>query len=170
MGVSTFDERMQRHRERYLQKSLDRAAEIVKRYALQPGLKTGSVPIDAAIGLQHEIITVFAQNDTDRQKLNDLLGDFASACRLIERTYPASRFPGQDLKDAKAVLAKAGASARHAEHRAMKADVFDWLDAHLPFRSIESAAAAIAKQQPIAHVTARDWYKEWKKLRSASRP
>jgi hypothetical protein len=52
----------------------------------------------------------------------------------------------------------------------MKKDVFAWLDLQPKFKSIEAAAMAITKQQPIAHVTGRDWYKEWKKLRSASTP
>jgi hypothetical protein len=63
-----------------------------------------------------------------------------------------------------------GADAIHTENRAMKAEVFQWLNAQAKFKSIESAAMAITKQQPIAHVTARDWYKAWKKLRSASTP
>lgn len=63
-----------------------------------------------------------------------------------------------------------GADKIHAENRSMKADVFTWLDAQPKFKSIEAAAMAITKQQPIAHVTGRDWYKEWKKLRSASTP
>ena len=64
----------------------------------------------------------------------------------------------------------ARALKRHAENHAMKAEIFEWLDAQTQFRSIESAAMAITKQIPIAHVTARDWYKEWKKLRSAGTP
>lgn len=63
-----------------------------------------------------------------------------------------------------------GADARHAEHRATKAAVFKWLDSQPSFKSNEAAATAITRQQPIAHSTARDWYKEWKKLRSASTP
>jgi hypothetical protein len=63
-----------------------------------------------------------------------------------------------------------GADAVHAESRSMKAEVFKWLDLQTQFKSIESAAMAITKQQPIAHVTARQWYKDWKKLRSASTP
>jgi hypothetical protein len=63
-----------------------------------------------------------------------------------------------------------GADKIHAENRSMKADVFTWLDSQPKFKSIESAAKAITKQQPIAHVTGRDWYKEWKKIRSASTP
>lgn len=63
-----------------------------------------------------------------------------------------------------------GADKIHTENRSMKADVFIWLDSQPKFKSIEAAAMAITKQQPIAHVTGRDWYKEWKKLRSASTP
>ena len=66
--------------------------------------------------------------------------------------------------------ARAGAKARHTENHAMKAEVFQWLDSQAKFKSNEAAAMAITKQQPIAHVTARDWFKEWKKLRSASTP
>lgn len=63
-----------------------------------------------------------------------------------------------------------GSDVTHIEHRAMKAEVFTWLDSQAQFKSIENAATAITKQQPIAHVTGREWYKEWKKLRSASTP
>ncbi|WP_374591439.1 hypothetical protein [Aquabacterium sp.] len=66
-------------------------------------------------------------------------------------------------------LATAGANALHAENRAMKADVFAWLDAHMKnFKSMDKAAEAIAgKIAPIAFRTARAWVGEWKKLRSA---
>ncbi len=64
----------------------------------------------------------------------------------------------------------ARAIKRHTENHAMKSEVFQWLESQSKFKSNEAAAMAITKQQPIAHVTARDWYKEWKKLRSASTP
>lgn len=63
-----------------------------------------------------------------------------------------------------------GANALHAENRLIKAEVFAWLDSQPPFRFIETAATAIIKQQPIQHSTARKWFKEWKKLQSASTP
>lgn len=63
-----------------------------------------------------------------------------------------------------------GADVTHTQNRNMKAEVFIWLDSQAKFKSIEAAAMAITKQQPIAHVTGREWYKEWKKLRSASTP
>ena len=63
-----------------------------------------------------------------------------------------------------------GSDAVHVENRAMKAQVFLWLDSQAKFKSNEAAGTAITREQPIAHVTARDWYKEWKKLRSASTP
>lgn len=67
--------------------------------------------------------------------------------------------------------AREGARARHSENHAMKSDVFKWLDANMVnFKSMDSAAEAITKQQPIKFRTARDWTGEWKKLRSASTP
>ncbi len=63
------------------------------------------------------------------------------------------------------------ASKRHAEHRAMKDEVFLWLDVNMRnFKSMDKAAEAIAgKLAPIAWRTARDWVGDWKKLRSAGR-
>lgn len=65
--------------------------------------------------------------------------------------------------------ARSGAKAKNAENRAMKRDVFAWLDSNMSqFKSLDSAAEAIAgKVAPIAFRTARDWVGEWKKLRSA---
>ncbi len=67
--------------------------------------------------------------------------------------------------------AKAAAQARHSDTRNMKADVFAWLDAHMvEFKSMDAAAQAIIKQQPVVFRTARAWVGEWKKLRSAGTP
>ena len=72
---------------------------------------------------------------------------------------------------ARTALAKVAAHARHAENRSMKADVFAWLNTNMPkFKSMDAAAQAITKQQPIAFRTARDWTGEWKKLQSAGTP
>jgi hypothetical protein len=77
----------------------------------------------------------------------------------------------QGKLDAFTQARRKGSDVTHAETRAIKADVFVWLDSHAPeFTVIEAAARAIIKQQPITHGTARDWFKEWKKLRSASTP
>ena len=68
-------------------------------------------------------------------------------------------------------LQAAKAHKRHAENRSMKADVFVWLDTNMPnFKSMDAAAQAITKQQPIAFRTARDWVGEWKKVRSTGTP
>jgi hypothetical protein len=61
-----------------------------------------------------------------------------------------------------------GADATNAESNNLKNEVFNWLDVQPPFKKIEWAATAITRQQPISHVTARKWFKEWKNLRSAS--
>jgi hypothetical protein len=72
---------------------------------------------------------------------------------------------------ARSAIGKRAAQARHTENHAMKADVFAWLDSVTPeFKVAEVAARAIVKQQPITHVTARNWFNKWKKLRSASTP
>lgn len=101
------------------------------------------------------------------------------ALRLSEGLYMwdcAIEFEKEDkgqgqMGEARSALARIGANARHAENRSMKIEVFSWLDFQtVQFKSNEAAAMAIVKQQPIAHVTARDWYKEWKKLRSAGKP
>ena len=72
------------------------------------------------------------------------------------------------LENAQSVRQAALAMKRHAENRAMKQDVFDWLDANMSrFKSMDAAAEAIAgKVAPVAFRTARDWVADWKKLRS----
>ncbi len=74
------------------------------------------------------------------------------------------------IADAKKTRARLSAVKRHAETNAMKKEVFVWLDEHMhTFKSLDKAAEAVIKQQPIAFRTARDWVGEWKKLRSASK-
>ena len=73
------------------------------------------------------------------------------------------------LEYADSTRARLMAVKRHTENHAMKSEVFKWLDANMVnFKSMDSAAEAITKQQPIKFRTARDWTGEWKKLRSAS--
>ncbi|TDP63006.1 hypothetical protein [Roseateles toxinivorans] len=64
------------------------------------------------------------------------------------------------------------AGKRHAENRAMKAEVFAWLDANMAqYKSMDAAAQAIAGVVvPVTFRTARDWVVGWKKLRSAGTP
>lgn len=72
---------------------------------------------------------------------------------------------------ARTELAKAAAQARHTETRNMKAEVFEWLDAHMAeCKSMDAAAQAIIKQQPVVFRTARTWVGDWKKLRSTGIP
>lgn len=61
------------------------------------------------------------------------------------------------------------ANLGHAENRAMKQEVFVWLDQNMKlFKSMDAAASAVAgKVAPIKWRTARDWVGEWKKVRSA---
>ena len=68
-------------------------------------------------------------------------------------------------------FSRRGAAVRHAENRSMKSQVSVWLDANMPnFKSMDAAAQAVTKQQPIAFRTARDWVGEWRKVRSTGTP
>lgn len=106
------------------------------------------------------------------------------AAELADFSIASSKLAGEALKRVlegarkdlkRKALARKGADAIHQENRAMKAIVFKWLDDNGATyegrgkgKGIEAAARAIAKQQPIVHATARDWYKQWKKLHPAS--
>lgn len=76
----------------------------------------------------------------------------------------------KDLK--RKALARKGADVAHQENRALKADVFRWLDDNFSnCKSMDAAATSMAgKIVPMTFRTVRDWVTEWKKLRSASTP
>lgn len=76
------------------------------------------------------------------------------------------------VADAASTKARLKAVKRHTENRAMKQDVFAWLDENMAnFKSMDSAAESVARTvAPIKFRTARDWVGEWKKLRSSARP
>jgi hypothetical protein len=62
------------------------------------------------------------------------------------------------IADAAKTRARLNAIKRHAETNAIKNDVFQWLDGNMSkFKSMDKAAEAVIKQQPIAFRTARDW-------------
>ncbi|MBA3599418.1 MAG: hypothetical protein H0W40_18905 [Methylibium sp.] len=68
------------------------------------------------------------------------------------------------------ILQERAAAARHAENRAMKADVFAWCDANMAgfTGSMDDAAFFIAeKLVPIRFRAVRAHMTEWKRLRSA---
>jgi len=93
----------------------------------------------------------------------------------VERLMKSSAYLRRIVQEGQGIwatsLARKGASARHAENRALKRDVFEWLDENMPrFTSMDKAAEAIPMEVvPIAFRTARAWVGEWKKLRSASK-
>ena len=74
------------------------------------------------------------------------------------------------VEEGKKTLAKAGASAAHAENRAMQQDVFAWLDKNPP-KILDVAADTIheLKLVPMSWRTIRKWVGEWKKLRSTGK-
>lgn len=74
--------------------------------------------------------------------------------------------------DARRTLAKAAANARHAENRAMKQEVFTYLDENPPPPRGKDATASVicSAIAPVAFRTARQWVDEWGKLRSTGTP
>lgn len=66
--------------------------------------------------------------------------------------------------------ARLSAGVAHSENRAMKEEVFEWLDENRKnYKTLDQVAHAIAgKVAPIAWRTARRWVGEWRKLRAAS--
>lgn len=87
---------------------------------------------------------------------------------IVIGTWSLRKNQPESIKD----FAKRGAQARHSENRAMKREVFTWLDHHMvEYKSMDSAAEAIARNQaPVKFRTARDWISEWKKLRPTGSP
>jgi hypothetical protein len=79
-----------------------------------------------------------------------------------------------DERQKVADFAMKGVAARHAENRAMKEEVFAYLNANPPKpRGMDGAATAIFEKKlvPIkSWRTARDWVGEWNKLRSTGIP
>ena len=85
-----------------------------------------------------------------------------------ERQSKLIKFLPKVFQAGKKSLANAGAAGRHTENRAIKQDVFAWLDANPPKpRGKDAAAAAIAGGVvPVAFRTARKWIDEWENLPS----
>ena len=176
----TPEERVRkRSRDRRIEKRKLKVAEICKRYQGRPGFLryTTFDASNAAIWVSQDIRELFGGTEDGKEKLWSLLDDLVTAIREVGAGDPSDDVLEEHLKASRSIFAKKGADAVHAEHRAMKADVFKWLDDNGAAyegrgkgKGIEAAARAITKQQPIVHSTARDWYKEWKRLHPASTP
>ena len=120
--------------------------------------------------LRHEVIALKQSTESLRVELIE------KARRLRHELTKRSELRDQ-LQDAKLQLRTAkldrqkGAAIKHKENRAMKAEVFLWLDENRSnFKSMDKTAEAVTKQQPIAFRTARDWVGDWKKQGHASTP
>lgn len=87
---------------------------------------------------------------------------------IIECVVQAQKILGSISQNA-----RVAANARHVEHRAMKADVFAWLQKNETVElKMDRAADRLmaAKIVPVTWRTIREWIGEWKKLQSASTP
>ncbi len=98
------------------------------------------------------------------------LKDRLAPPKYVQKLVDTSNAAQEKLDKFKQARLK-GSDATHKENRAMKAEVFLWLDTNRQnYGSMDDAATAITKLQPIKFRAARDWVTEWKKLRSASKP
>jgi hypothetical protein len=69
----------------------------------------------------------------------------------------------------RSATARSNAAQSHSETNKMKEEVFRWLTSeNRVFKSADIAAAEIMKQVPVAHITAKRWFKAWKNETSAS--
>ena len=111
--------------------------------------------LEQSIQIAQESVTHL---EAERQRNETLKEQQSKLFGLLPKVFEAG----------KKSLAKRGANARHEENRAIKQDVFAWLDANPPKPRRKSAAAtAIAgKVAPVVFTTALGWVNEWEKLRS----
>lgn len=139
-----------------------------------------NIPREAirAFGLAYTILNVVFFDKRYKINPNDIVAIEMLMVVKTHRGYAVGMVVGTEISDSNAVkaarsmMAKSGAAVRHAENRAMKADVFKWLDDNFSnCKSMDSAAEAMTgKLVPATFRTVRDWVAEWKKLRSASTP
>ncbi|MBS7350188.1 MAG: hypothetical protein KIG95_08565 [Comamonas sp.] len=134
--------------------------------------------IDLCAGLSQFQQMALEQLASQRKIINDWLNSGLLSIDLVEEAQEMLKQANVlmdenyqlGLKDGKSIAPRKGAEKRHQENRAMKADVFKWLEKNMSsYKSMDKAAEHIAKNVvPVAFRTARAWVGEWKKLRAAS--
>lgn len=125
----------------------------------------------------HELSNLKYEVTALKESRIELRNELDEKRRRLREEVTKRREIKDQLMDAKFKLRSAkldrqkGAAIKHKENRAMKAEVFEWLNENRSkFKSMDKTAEAITKLQPIAFRTARDWVGDWKKLRSAGTP
>ncbi|WP_287877869.1 hypothetical protein [Acidovorax sp.] len=98
------------------------------------------------------------QINAHRKQLNKLDDRIREVVALLPRAF----------EEGKKTIAVRGAAARHKENRAIKQDVFAWLDANPPKPRGKDAAATeiVGSVVPVTFRTARKWIDEWENLRA----
>ena len=120
---------------------------------------------------QLDMLAAFGLVMLDRiARLNWGRSDYSECFFLHEALFECFEYVHENTKRTESARLRAGLA--HKEHRAMKAEVFTWLDSNMTnHKSMDSAAEAIAgKVVPIKFRTARSWVTDWKKLRFAGTP
>lgn len=144
---------------------------------LLQGIPIKAIPPDAALYLALSMYCYAeAANHATAGRLDDAFDVLYDAHQALQFRHGESMWQGgaehskfEQERDARSALAKTAASARHAENRAMKQQVFEWCDSYMAQApSMDAAASRVAGVVvPVAWRTVRDWMTEWKKLRSA---
>ena len=115
--------------------------------------------LEQSIQTAQESVTLL---ETERQLNETLKEQQSKLINLLPKVFKAGEKS----------LSKRGVNARHNENRAMKQEVFAWLDTNFSTcTSMDDAAEKMAgKLVPCRFRTVRDWVGEWKKLRSTGTP
>lgn len=102
--------------------------------------------------------------ETDADEITVLIQSSLTADNIYE-------FCALISSDTQRTAAIKAAHERHAENRAMRAQVFEWCDTNLTrFSSLDSAADSARRLVPVTWRTVRTWIGQWKKGQSARIP
>jgi len=89
--------------------------------------------------------------------------DYLSDARYLRGYADGIIYSGNDAL-VRADFARLGAKGRHAETEGIKERILTWYaQNHGEFKSVDAAARAASKQEPIVFTTARKWIAEYKK-------
>lgn len=89
------------------------------------------------------------------------------ALKMVDDVFKDLEPDPEEVVYIQSYLAKKRAKKRHSEHRALKVDVFQWLDANWNKSGVSAEAVRgliEAKIVPVAESTLNTWVTEYKKL------
>lgn len=114
--------------------------------------------------MMHTILAAlhFAVHALQAESTDDALDHFSDA-RYLRGFADGILYSGTDAL-VRADLARVGANARHTETKEIRERIEAWYaQHHRKFKSVDAAATAAVKEEPISFPTARKWISEYKK-------